>query len=1113
MFMSFHLKSGVAPCLANICAVVALTAVAAMQAEAQLPAVVPISASASYTTPAGVTIGGTPTKVARDAAGNIYIFDRVAPQVLEIPVSGPYQVVVPKTDASVSCGAYNCFMSVDQAGNIYISQTYSSNIVEIPRLANGAYNYSAEATALNGGNMGGLTGFYYNPGDIAFDSLGNAYIVSNGGNGGNTCCGGSASYTGKGIIMIGPSATSGKYLLGANGAPAHTPVSVVADGTGDLFYADGTSVYELTAASIAASPGTTPVPIQIGYNGTGTCTGCATITGPIGVTVDNAGNVYVNETSGGVLAIVNNGSAFSTTSATYAVASVETYSVGAIMAIDNQGNLIGVNSSNNVARLGGGSIYINNTFGASQTAISYPGAFGSPSLTYLFTASTTLNATTPVAIVNGGSVNGGSAASQLSVDSGATTCTAGTTYTAGQTCNVTFYVSNYEPGILSGSVVLYGSSGNVLNVTSGEGIVAGAAVTIDPGVQTTIGKSYVAPSGIAVDANGNTYVADASSNAVYEYAPGSTSAGTSIGSGLSAPAGVAVDAAGDVYIADTGNSRVVVVPNTLSGLSTASQTTVATTGFTLSGPHGVALDALGDLYIADTGDARVLKLANPLSGSVNAAPVTVGTGFTSPYGIAVDAVGDIYVADKGSNSVVLIPGGGFTGTGTTNTGSGVQTTVGTGFSAPTGVAVDASGSVYVADGGNARIVKIPSEAGVVTTAAQVTLSSGLSKPFGIATDQTSDLYFTDVSAPTVAFVQRSAANSGTASTISFGSLASGGTANQTITLSDAGYSTSLAVTAISTPTSAFTRGTAASNDCGATPTIIAGEGCNILLTFTAPGSAGTSNGSFGTTDNALGGTSVVQDVALTGVETSSTTITGAATLVYGTTPTYTATALTNGTFTVSITGTATSNASVTISGGTGTFVLPALGVGSYTLSLTAGGVTGTESISVTAAPLTLTVNAATRIFDQVNPAFTASYSGFKFTDTSSVVSGTAPTFSTTATRLSVAGNYSISLAGGTLSAANYSISLVGGTLVVTGSAPQAIFFPPLPNFTHGTSVTLTGVSTSGVPLTYAVTAGSATVSGSLLTITAAGTVTVQASQAGNGNYAAATPVTRSFTAQ
>jgi len=1112
MFMSFRLNPRFVLGLANVCGMVALTVAAAPRAEAQLPAVVPIGAGASYATPAGVTIGGTPTKIARDAAGNIYVFDRVAPQVLEIPVSGPYQVVVPKTDASLSCGAYNCIMNVDQAGNIYISQIYNGVIVEIPRLANGTYNYSAEASALNGGNMGGLTGFYYNPGDVAFDSLGNAYIVSTGGNGGNTCCGGLSTYTGKGIIMIGPSAPNGQYLLGATGAPAHTPVSVVADGSGDLFYADGTSVYELTAASIAAAGGTNPTPIQIGYNGTGTCPGCATITNPTGVSVDKSGNVYVSETSGSVLAIVNNGSAFSTSSATYVVATMGMYSVGAIMAIDNQGNLIGINGSNNLARLGGGSIYIANSIAGTQSAGSFPGAFGSPSVTYLFTASTTLNATTPVGILNAGAVNGGSAASQMTIDSAATTCAAGTTYTAGQTCQVTFYLGIYEPGIMSGSVVLYGASGNVLSVTSGEGIVTGAAVTVDPGVQTTIGKSYVAPSGIAVDASGNTYVADPSSNAVYEYAPGSTVAGASIGSGLSAPAGVAIDANGDVFVADTGNSRVVMIPNKLSGLSTASQTAVTTTGFTLKNPQGVALDALGNLYIADTGNARVLKLANPLSGSVNTAPVTVGTGLTSPYAIAVDALNNVYIADKGASAVVLIPGGGFTGTSTANTGSGVQTTVGTGLSAPTGVAVDASGSLYVADGGNARIVKIPSLSGVLTSASQTTLIGGLTKPFGIATDQTNDLFFTDMSAPKVVFVQRSGANSGTASTISFGSVASGTTVNQTVALSNAGYSTSLAVTGFTAPASPFSRGTAATNDCGATPTVLPGSGCNLMLTFTAP-SSGTSTGSVVATDNALADTAATQSIALAGSTVSSVNITGSASVVYGTPTTYNVTAPAPGTYTVSITGTATSSASVTIASGTGTFSLPQLGVGSYTLSVTVGGVTGTEAIAVTAAPLTYTVNAATRIFDQVNPTFTASYSGFKYTDASSVVSGTVPSFTTTAARTSPAGSYSVSLGGGSLTAANYTISFAGNTLIVTGSAPQAILFPSLPNFTHGTAVTLTGISTSGLPLTYTVTAGSASVSGSVLTITGTGTVTVQAAQAGNSNYAAATVVTRSFTAQ
>jgi DNA-binding beta-propeller fold protein YncE len=151
------------------------------------------------------------------------------------------------------------------------------------------------------------------------------------------------------------------------------------------------------------------------------------------------------------------------------------------------------------------------------------------------------------------------------------------------------------------------------------------------------------------------YVADPDANAVYEFAPGSTTAGTSIGSGLSAPSGVAVDAGGNVYIADTGNNRVVLVPNTLTGLSSAGQTTVATTGYTLSGPRGVAIDQLGFLYIADTGNSRVLTLATPLSGSVTSGiPATVGGGFTSPYAVAVDGLGDIYVADQGANAVYMV---------------------------------------------------------------------------------------------------------------------------------------------------------------------------------------------------------------------------------------------------------------------------------------------------------------------------------------------------------------------------------------------------------------------------------------------------------------------------
>lgn len=80
-----------------------------------------------------------------------------------------------------------------------------------------------------------------------------------------------------------------------------------------------------------------------------------------------------------------------------------------------------------------------------------------------------------------------------------------------------------------------------------------------------------------------------------------------------------------------------------------------------------------------------------------------------------------------------------------------------------------------------------------------------------------------------------------------------------------------------------------------------------------------------------------------------------------------------------------------------------------------------------------------------------------------------------------------------------------------GLAAQTISFGPLPNVTYGVGpVTLTATASSGLPVSYSVT-GPASVTGSTLTITGVGTVTVTASQAGNASYAPATPVSQAFT--
>src|SRR3982074_87688 len=108
---------------------------------------------------------------------------------------------------------------------------------------------------------------------------------------------------------------------------------------------------------------------------------------------------------------------------------------------------------------------------------------------------------------------------------------------------------------------------------------------------------------------------------------------------------------------------------------------------------------------------------------------TLGSGFNSPKGVAVDASGNIFVADTGNNAVkeILAASGYIT-----------INTLGTGFSSPVGIAVDASGNVFVADTGNNAVKKILAANGTVTT-----LGIGFSSPSGVAVDATGNVFVAD----------------------------------------------------------------------------------------------------------------------------------------------------------------------------------------------------------------------------------------------------------------------------------------------------------------------------------------------------------------------------------
>ncbi|HEV7721122.1 MAG TPA: DUF4214 domain-containing protein, partial [Iamia sp.] len=205
---------------------------------------------------------------------------------------------------------------------------------------------------------------------------------------------------------------------------------------------------------------------------------------------------------------------------------------------------------------------------------------------------------------------------------------------------------------------------------------AGSQVTLDVG---EIGS----PFGVAVGADGATYVTDASAGTVLKVPAGGGAASTLGFTGLSFPTGVAVDAAGTVYVADSGNARVVKLP------SASEQSTVPFTG--LETPYGVAVDGDGTVYVADLDANEVVKR------TAGGTQTTLGfTGLSSPDGVAVDDDGDVFVADANNDRVLELEATG-----------GAQVVVPfTGLDAPAGVAVAGDGSVYVADSANNRVVAL-----------------------------------------------------------------------------------------------------------------------------------------------------------------------------------------------------------------------------------------------------------------------------------------------------------------------------------------------------------------------------------------------------------------------
>ena len=612
-----------------------------------------------------------PTALAVDANSNVYIADQNGPEIRKVTTDGKINAFVP--------GANAASVQVDGAGNVYFISGSAVYMVspagKVTTIAGGSYGYGGDGLAATAALLN-------SPSGLALDGAGNIYIADT-----YNCRLREVTLDGKIKTIAGNStcATTGDSNP-ASSAQLNYPQSVAVDSSGNIYVGE-----EYRIRMIAA--GTKIITSFAGGSGTSTADGIQATTAYIplnpSLAVDRSHNLYftdsaharvrmISATDGTVTTVAGTGLAgfggdggLATSAALNNPNGVAVDATGKVYISDQINCRIRmVDTSGRIATVAGATHYAGDLGQATSALLHQPQHAIKDAEGNLYISDTYNHAIRKVA-----------PSGSITTIAGSGTCG----YTGDQNPAVSAMLC-YPAGLeLDSNRNLYvADSGNyvVRRIDSG-GQITTYAGTGKYGDSYNGSKAAAAqfryPFGLAVDGTGNLYVSDALSFRVHKVAANGTVslvAGTGtqgyLGDGglataaqLAYPTYLALDGSGSkLYIADALNNEVRKVEGgiitTVAGARTCCGTAPDATHTYIGQPGGIALDSSGNLYISApnfsfiaqvSGSAITVIAGNNRWAFAGDGGLALSASVNSPSGLWVDSSGDVYVADTGNNRI------------------------------------------------------------------------------------------------------------------------------------------------------------------------------------------------------------------------------------------------------------------------------------------------------------------------------------------------------------------------------------------------------------------------------------------------------------------------------